>query len=64
MSEGLNKVMLIGNLGQDPELRYTQKGQAVLNIRIATTESFFNRDSNERQERTSFSSRSRVTPAT
>jgi single-strand DNA-binding protein len=51
MAEGLNKVMLIGNLGQDPELRYTQKGQAILNMRLATSESFLNRD-NERQERT------------
>jgi single-strand DNA-binding protein len=51
MAEGLNRVMLIGNLGQDPELRYTQSGQAVLNLRIATNESFLNRD-NERQERT------------
>lgn len=51
MAEGLNKVMLIGNLGQDPELRYTQKGQAILNMRLATNESFLNRD-NERQERT------------
>jgi single-strand DNA-binding protein len=51
MADGLNKVMLIGNLGQDPELRYTQGNTAVMNIRIATTESFMNRD-NERQERT------------
>lgn len=51
MAEGLNRVMLIGNLGQDPELRYTQSGQAVLNLRLATNESFLNRD-NERQERT------------
>ena len=51
MAEGLNRVMLIGNLGQDPELRFTQGGQAVLNLRIATNESFLNRD-NERQERT------------
>jgi single-strand DNA-binding protein len=51
MAEGLNKVMLIGNLGQDPELRFTQGGTAVLNMRIATNESFLNRD-NERQERT------------
>lgn len=51
MAEGLNRVMLIGNLGQDPELRYTQGGQAVLNLRMATTESFMNRD-RERQERT------------
>jgi single-strand DNA-binding protein len=51
MAEGMNKVLLIGNLGQDPELRYTQGGQAVLNLRLATNESFLNRD-NERQERT------------
>ena len=51
MADGLNKVMLIGNLGQDPELRYTQGNTAVLNMRIATTETFLNRD-NERQERT------------
>jgi single-strand DNA-binding protein len=55
MAEGLNKVMLIGNLGQDPELRFTQGGTAVLNMRIATNESFLNRD-NERQERTEWHS--------
>jgi single-strand DNA-binding protein len=51
MADGLNKVMLIGNLGQDPELRYTQSGQAVLSMRLATNESFNNREG-ERQERT------------
>jgi single-strand DNA-binding protein len=55
MSDGLNKVMLIGNLGQDPELRFTQGGQAVLNLRVATNESYLNRD-NERQERTEWHS--------
>jgi single-strand DNA-binding protein len=55
MAEGLNKVMLLGNLGKDPELRYTQGGQAVLNLRIATNESFQNRDG-ERQERTEWHS--------
>lgn len=55
MAEGLNKVMLIGNLGRDPELRYTQGGQAILNLRIATNESFQNRDG-ERQERTEWHS--------
>jgi len=51
MAEGLNRVMLLGNLGADPELRFTQSGQAVLNMRIATTESYL--DSNKvRQERT------------
>ncbi len=51
MTEGLNKAILIGNLGQDPELRYTQGGQPVLNLRMATTETFVNRDK-ERQQRT------------
>ena len=47
----MNKVMLIGNLGRDPELRYTQTGQAVANFTIATNESWTNRDG-EKQERT------------
>lgn len=51
MAEGLNRVILIGNLGQDPELRFTQGGQPILNMRLATTETFLNRDK-ERQERT------------
>ena len=48
---GLNKVMLIGNLGRDPELRYTQNGQAVANFTLATNESWNNK-SGEREERT------------
>ena len=44
MAEGLNKVMLIGNLGQQPELRYTNSDQAVLSMRLATNERFKNRD--------------------
>ena len=51
MAEGLNRVTLIGNLGADPELKYTQNGQAVLRLRLATSESFLNR-SGERQQRT------------
>jgi single-strand DNA-binding protein len=43
--------MLIGNLGADPELKYTQNGQAVLRLRLATTESYMNR-AGERQQRT------------
>ncbi|MCA9606655.1 MAG: single-stranded DNA-binding protein [Myxococcales bacterium] len=50
-SEGLNKVMLIGNLGVDPELKYGQSGAAVLRIRMATTERFMTKGG-ERQERT------------
>jgi single-strand DNA-binding protein len=51
MAEGINRVMLLGNLGQDPELRYTQGGQAVLNIRLATTESYIDKD-RQRKDRT------------
>jgi single-strand DNA-binding protein len=51
MAEGMNKVILIGNLGQDPELRFTQNGDAVLRLRIATTEGYIDRN-RERQERT------------
>lgn len=40
MARGINKAILIGNLGQDPELRYTQSGTAVCNLRIATNESY------------------------
>ncbi len=55
MAEGLNKVMLLGNLGQNPELRYTQSGQPVLNLRLATNERFKNRDG-EWQDRTEWHS--------
>ncbi len=51
MAEGLNRVMLLGNLGADPELRFTQGGQAVLNMRLATTESYLDKD-RVRRERT------------
>ena len=44
MARGINKVILVGNLGQDPELRYTGSGTAVCNLRIATNESY--KDSN------------------
>src|SRR5262245_1532291 len=47
----VNKVILIGNLGRDPELRYTQSGQAVANFTLATSERFANK-SGEQQERT------------
>src|SRR5258708_11172260 len=55
MAEGLNRVMLLGNLGADPELRYTQSGSAVLNMRLATTESYLDRNK-VRQERTDWHS--------
>ncbi len=52
MARGINKVILVGNLGADPETRYTASGSAVTNIRLATTESWRDRQSGERQERT------------
>ncbi len=55
MADGLNRVLLLGNLGSDPELRYTQGGQAVLNMRLATTESYLDRNK-VRQERTDWHS--------
>ena len=48
----VNKVILVGNLGRDPELRYTQSGQAVANFTLATTDRFGGKDGAERQERT------------
>lgn len=51
-SRGVNKVILIGNLGVDPEIRYTPGGNAVANVRIATNESWKDKNSGEKQERT------------
>ncbi|MFN0061609.1 MAG: single-stranded DNA-binding protein [Myxococcaceae bacterium] len=51
MAGGVNKVMLVGNLGADPEVRFTPSGQAVANFRIATSESW-NDKSGQKQERT------------
>ena len=53
--QGLNKCILLGNLGADPELRMTQGGQAVLNLRLATTEQYLDRDK-KKQERTEWHS--------
>ncbi len=49
---GLNKVMLIGNLGRDPEIRYSQSGVAVVNFSIATSEQWTDKNTGDRQERT------------
>jgi single-strand DNA-binding protein len=56
MARGINKVILIGNLGQDPETRYMPSGSAVTNLRIATTESFKDKETGDRQERTEWHS--------
>lgn len=51
-ARGVNKVILIGNLGQDPETRYMPSGGAVTNLRIATNESWKDKQTGELQERT------------
>lgn len=52
MAGSLNKVMLIGNLGADPEIRSFQNGGKVANLRIATSETWKDKNTGERQERT------------
>jgi len=52
MSKGVNKVILIGNLGQDPETRYLPSGGAVTNITVATSESWKDKQTGQQQERT------------
>ncbi len=56
MSGSVNKVILIGNLGKDPEVRRTQNGDAIVNLRIATTENWKDKMSGERKERTEWHS--------
>lgn len=52
MARGINKAIIIGNLGADPETKYMPSGTAVANIRVATTESWKDRSSGEQQEKT------------
>lgn len=52
MAKGVNKVILIGNLGKDPEVRYMPSGGAVANVTLATSESWKDKQSGENQERT------------
>jgi len=52
MSGSVNKVILIGNLGADPEIRRTQDGRPIVHLRLATTESWRDRNSGERREKT------------
>jgi len=49
---GINKVILIGRLGSDPEVRYTPSGVAVANFSVATSEEWKDKDSGEKKERT------------
>jgi single-strand DNA-binding protein len=52
MARGINKVILVGNLGQDPETRSMPSGKAVTNVRIATSESWRDKQTNEQKEQT------------
>ena len=52
MARGINKVILVGNLGRDPETRYMPSGAAVTNVSVATSKSWRDRDSGEQKERT------------
>ena len=52
MARGVNKVILIGNLGQDPEVRYMPNGNAVTNVTLATSDSWKDRETGQQQERT------------
>jgi len=56
MAGSVNKVILVGNLGRDPEIRTTQSGMKVANLRVATSERWKDRNSGEMQERTEWHS--------
>ncbi len=49
MARGVNKVILIGNLGQDPEVRFMPSGSPVANLRVATTDTWTDKQSGQRQ---------------
>lgn len=52
MARGVNKVIIVGNLGQDPEVRYLPQGGAVANLTVATSESWTDKATNEKKEQT------------
>ena len=52
MARGVNKVILVGNLGNDPEVRFTPNGSAIANLSLATSESWKDRNTGQQQERT------------
>jgi single-strand DNA-binding protein len=56
MARGVNKVILVGNLGRDPETRYMPSGSAVTNLRLATSEQWKDKTTGENQERTEWHS--------
>jgi single-strand DNA-binding protein len=52
MAGSVNKVILVGNLGKDPEVRHTQDGKPIVNITIATSENWRDKSTGERKEKT------------
>jgi len=56
MARGINKVILVGNVGQDPETRYMPNGKAVTNLRVATSESWKDKQTGEQREQTEWHS--------
>lgn len=52
MARGINKVILVGNLGNDPEVRYANNGAAIANVSVATSDSWKDKNTGEQQERT------------
>jgi len=52
MARGINKVIIVGNLGNDPEVRYANNGSAIANISVATTDSWKDKNTGEQQDRT------------
>lgn len=52
MGNGINKAVIVGTLGKDPEIRYAQNGNAVVNVSVATNESWKDRETGEAQQRT------------
>ena len=52
MAGAVNKAIIVGNLGRDPEVRYSASGNAIANVTVATTDTWKDRQSGERQERT------------
>ena len=52
MARGINKAVIVGTLGRDPEIRYSSKGRAVVNISVATNETWKDRQTGEAQEHT------------
>ena len=56
MSRGITRVILIGNLGQDPEVRQTTSGKTVTNLRVATSESWKDKQTGEQREQTEWHS--------